>query len=290
MNEYWTKAVLTLCGAAAVAVLVANSLRATEAPLDTLTYYAGDDPHGAKDCVQKLGIRSAPLLLQEVRKERHLRCDIVTALASLGPPAAPALIHAFGDSSPLVRLAAVRAFLSLRGDLEPQAPAASRPLLVLTRDPNVEIRYAAALAWRRMGATRVQAIPALISALAPDELGFDDESACIRMVAAQTLGRIGPEAAAAATALLSTLHEPPSELRKEALVALWRITQDTGWIEAELGRMLADPDCRARSAAVVAVHRISREAPLSACVISEAEINRDVDPVCESQGSRPDTF
>jgi HEAT repeat protein len=269
-NDYWTKAALVVCGIAAVAALIVARQRPREEPGDLLTYYSVENTGPVVACLRALGSRSVPVLLEQIRKEKLLRSDIVAQMTTLGPDAVPYLVAAFDDSSPKVRLAAIRTFVSLRGDLERHAVKAVPPLLKLMRDPNVEIRYTAALAWRRLEMSRIQAVPALIQILRASELDPDDDLICLRMVAVQTLGRIGPEAAAALPDLARVLREGASDVSKEVLVSLWRITQDTTWIQAELARMLADPDAGTRSEAAAAARRLCREAPLDPCLLTEA--------------------
>ena len=157
--------------------------------------------------------------------------------------------------------------------MEREAALAAPALLKLTQDPNPEVRYVAALAWRRLGAQRIRSVPVMIDALRGNPFAFDDdESLCLRMVAAQSLGQLGPEAAAAIPELLRVLDDAPTAVCKEALVALWRITYDTAWFNAELSRHLTAPDLRTRLAAAVAVRRLTREAPLSGCVREAADL------------------
>jgi HEAT repeats len=270
IRKHWAEAVLILCGMGAIGVLLTALLQPTEPPWEGAS--CSDD--GNQECwptICQLGPRAVPILLQKIRKGRTFQSDIGVALASLGPGAVPGLVAAFQDRNDRVRLAAVRAVASLRGDLEPQADFVTPRLIKLFRDPNIEIRYTAALALRRMGPSKVQAIPALTDALAIQDMRARGNPAQIQQVAAHVLGKIGPDASGAIPVLTRMLKHPSSNVGQEAAVALWRITHDTNLIEGELSRMLDDTNVTARIAALAAMRRIRRETTLAPCLIEKAE-------------------
>ena len=112
MKNCWIKAALALFGLGALAALLVTQPRRKDPLFDPVLYEALPESKATRACVEKLGANSVPLLLDEVRKENHLRSDIVTALATLGPVAVPPLVAGFASDSSVVRLAAVRYLFS----------------------------------------------------------------------------------------------------------------------------------------------------------------------------------
>ena len=83
------------------------------------------------------------------------------------------------------------------------------------QDPDVEVRSRAAEALGKIGPEAAAAVPALTTAL-------QDPDVDVRMEAAWALGCIGPEAAAAAPALSNALQDPVVDVRSEAAVQALR--------------------------------------------------------------------
>jgi HEAT repeat protein len=271
IKAHWAEAVLILCGIGAIDLLLTTERRSSEAPSELDAWYSDGPAQQTFASAPPTGPEAVPMLLEQMRRANSFRSDLMAALTSLGPAAVPSLVAAFEDRDDRVRLTAVRAFASLRGNLETQAPVAMPGLIKLLGDPNREIRYGAALGLVRMGPSRMQAIPALRAALTFNEREPSLGSARVQQVAAYVLGKIGPGATVAVPELLSLMDYPSPDVRLEAAVALWRITKETNLVVPELRRMLTETNPMMRDAVYAAVRRIGRETRLDPCLISEAE-------------------
>jgi HEAT repeat protein len=139
----------------------------------------------------------------------------IHALGHFGKSAAsslPPLIVALRDSDPHVRLLAALAIQ----EIDPKNPAFVPVLIAAMRagDGRVLLDVAA------MGAAGAWAVPTLIELLA-------HPLPQVRALAAQTLGRIGPPAAAAKTALDVATHDSNPAVQQAAHTALDRIHSES---------------------------------------------------------------
>jgi HEAT repeat protein len=126
----------------------------------------------------------------------------------------------------------------------PKASAAVPALIKLVNDPNAEVRFSAVLALRYMGTEVVQAIPALSSALNDNAIGLrrPGNDFQVREMAAQVLGRIGPDARMAVPGLRRMLSDTNAPTRQEAMLALWRIDHDTNLVSQAVAEVEHAPD------------------------------------------------
>src|SRR5439155_1426082 len=104
----------------------------------------------------------------------------------------------------------------------------------------------------------------LAPAQSPSEIAhlrteLHDKSPTKRKYAAGALGRIGPEAKAAAHELARLLKDPDAGVRQAAAEALGR-TEPTTATVVELSRLLKDPEAGVRTSAVFALGAIGPEA------------------------------
>jgi hypothetical protein len=122
------------------------------------------------------------------------RADLVRAIGSFGPSAAPAirvLATALADSDADVRAAAAWACSQVGKSGVPAVPALAKALA----DASPRVRDLAAVALKNIGPGAVEAVPALILAL-------DDPVDYVRFPVADAIGAIGPPASAAVPALI----------------------------------------------------------------------------------------
>ena len=230
-----------------------------------------DDAQIARDAIQRGGCESVHTLLAQMRAGPSFRWKLLGALSSVGSRLVPELVSAFDHPDERVRLAAIRAFTAMPGDLRRHGLCAAPGLAKALWDSSLEIKYAAALAWERLDASRTEAVPGLVRALSAHETLGNDDAVRLQQLAAHLLGRIGPAAASARPQLTTLLDHPSSNLRQEALVALWRMTQDRERIVARIAAMLEETNMAARMAAAAAVRRLSDELCLDPALIDAAE-------------------
>ena len=177
----------------------------------------GNDSEQARNAADILGAflepASVPLLataLQRTELSAEARSHITAALARLGHrDANPALSAAMADSNPEVRLAAVAAWVEIRGQID------AAPAIPLVADSEVAIRRkaAAVIGYVRDGGGRV----------ALEERLASDDDAAVRRNAAWALGQIGDEQSR--VALEEALLDPSGLVRMTARVALRKVRQ-----------------------------------------------------------------
>jgi HEAT repeat protein len=145
--------------------------------------------------------RVAELATELAHGDPDARRRVAYALGDLGLNGLPTLITVVGDPHPAVRRSAVVAL----GIIGPQAVLAVPALITTLRDPDPSVR--------------ASAVRSLGEMVAVDDLGpasaevvrvvaelLNDLDADVRLVTIQTLGRIGPAAAAALPALMEVLR------------------------------------------------------------------------------------
>jgi HEAT repeat protein/lysophospholipase L1-like esterase len=213
-----------------------------------------------------------PLLeaLKDPSEER--RAAAARGLATLGEAAAPAvsaLATALEDSSHLVRAAAAWAL----GDVGPAAASAVPALVPLLRDRDPFVRAGAAFGLGGIGAAAKPSIPGLIAGLSDlDErvrwraadalakIGLEPDSTDLlvplvrdaagpgRGLAAEALGRLGPEARVAVPELIAATSDPRPDVRWRAIWALGQIGPTAVAAVPTLRADLTDPEVRWRAA------------------------------------------
>jgi HEAT repeat protein len=158
---------------------------------------------------------AVPALAEALKdSETYVRQRVVFALGRIGRdanPAVPALVEVLrNDKEEFVRVTA--AYALGRIGLE----ARTVPDLLEACKGVAGLNARAALRQIGPGAEGKAAVPALIKALG-------DEKWSVRAIAAECLGRLGPDAGAAVPALLKLLKDEHSEVRGDAAEAVGRI-------------------------------------------------------------------
>jgi hypothetical protein len=169
-------------------------------------------------------------------------------------PAASAIIRAMHDPYPFVRWAAARTVGKIRPPDEenatPPLPDKAVPALAaLLKDPDIDLRLAAARTLELYGTKAARAIDALIYSL---KVGDPD----IRRAAMQTLLAIGPTAHKAIPALIALLSNDEAQLRQAAAETLGRFGPAARSALPALRKLLRDSDVEVRKAASEAVLNI----------------------------------
>ncbi len=126
------------------------------------------------------------------------------------------LVQQLLSRDPSTRLKAIKGL----ADLGPAARGAGPALVVAMADPDPDVRRGAVAAFR-LALPNVKPPDALIKAVASDLTNPDPN---VRLVAARTLGRIGPAAAAAARDLDALRGDPDPDVRRAAIEALARVS------------------------------------------------------------------
>lgn len=214
------------------------------------------------------------------------RVEAETALAAIGAPALPALTAILGDSSVESRLHALQALRKMG----PGALEALPAMIARFTDEDAGVRVDAGFAVSALGKV---AVPALRSILRDPGV-----SGPMAVAVANSLGRIGPDAASAAPELVSLLarddsradakvalhgchvyrglrnealpslmealrSDPNPVVRSEAAITMGLIGPDSAHDSAGLLRKAAaDPDPRVREAAQSAIKRLESPLPI----------------------------
>jgi HEAT repeat protein len=143
------------------------------------------------------------------------------ALRKSGRLAVPALIEALGTEVPATRVKAARTL----GCLGEVAGEAAPALTTALHDNDPDVRLAAAKGLWNVTKT-ADVVPALVELLevkgAPDPEASETRRRLLQTVM-EALGRIGPPAAAAASALTAMTKDNSRHIRESALVALGKI-------------------------------------------------------------------
>jgi HEAT repeat protein len=153
--------------------------------------------------------------------------------------AAQALVRALADSDRYVRWTATRALgrLGPIGEVKQGAVAALARIL---RDPDLEVRTAAAVALKEYATDASPAVPSLARAV---KEGGDTET---RLAAIRALVAIGEEAVPAIPSLAEALADPKVPIRQEAAAALGTFGKASIAAESQLLRALDDSDATVR--------------------------------------------
>jgi HEAT repeat protein/lysophospholipase L1-like esterase len=161
------------------------------------------------------------------------------ALGRVGPAAGPAwprLLHLLHDEDPLVRAGAAYAL----GEIGSGATRAVPGLIARLADLDERVRWRAADALGKIG-PGTGAVDALAK-LVRDAAGPG------RGLAAEALGRVGPEARSAVPDLIAATSDPRPDVRWRAIWALGRIGPAAAQAVPALRAALADADLRWRAA------------------------------------------
>lgn len=234
----------------------------------------GAEDHEAFDALAECGTSAVPALLRALRDEDpRLRQRAALALSHVGRPAVPDLIRALDDGTPSVRAGAAKALGWMGPDARESIPAlgarlhdpetfvarlagtalqsigpASVPVLAeALKDQDDGIRLSAAETLERMGPEGRDAVPALAEAV-------KDPSTSVRLHSTLALTAIGPPASAAVGVLTTVMeHDASVDVRLSAAVALWKIQGRPELALRGLEALARDPLARCRRAAVAAL-------------------------------------
>ncbi|MBL8850459.1 MAG: HEAT repeat domain-containing protein [Planctomycetaceae bacterium] len=173
--------------------------------------------------------------------DRESRIAAADALRELGEPAAtavPALTSVLGDLHPGVRQSAARAL----GHMGDAGQSAVPPIEDLLDDPELSVRMAAAWSLRELDPAGEKYVPVLIKAMREGEGGT--------IVA---VGNLGPDGDWAVPTLTTLLQDRRPGVRRLAAEALGKIGPDAA-ARTALERAARDSDDRVREAATAALH------------------------------------
>lgn len=213
-----------------------------------------------------IGPVAIPYLLEALKhRNGDVRSVTTVALGLLGgwsEPVVPALTEALEDRDPTVRFSAARA-LEYTGRNDPKVARALAG--VLLKDANKDVRAEAAGSLRRrFGPAADNVLPALIRAM-------KDPEPDVRRAAAGTLGQIGPPAKAAAPHLIEALEDKHRPVRGAAAYALRGVRSKAPQaIEALLATAKdGDEHEDVRVKALRALHAIAPQAPETRQALTE---------------------
>ena len=166
-----------------------------------------------------------------------------------------ALMSATADSDVRVREAAARGLGRLGPAGAAVSPRVRSALASFAQSPVAELRIAGLEGLVNNGAPATVVVPAARSALG-------DSAPNVRLTAARTLERFGPEAKAAVPDLVRTLSDPVAFVRSASASAIGEIGPELA--RAPLARALKDPSVSVRQEAAHALegfHRAGKEDP-----------------------------
>jgi HEAT repeat protein len=174
----------------------------------------------AIETLREIGADAAPSLIDSLSDgDPQVRQDVAFALGLLnekGKAGVPRLVELVESDPELrVRIGAMRAFQTMRGDALPAVPV----LIKALKDPEAEIRVEAAESLGRIAffGDADEAVVALIASLQ------EDRDANVRSESTEALGRIASKARNAIPALLKAKSDPDEGVRQQADEAIQRI-------------------------------------------------------------------
>lgn len=167
--------------------------------------------------------------------EQRLRNSALRALGMMGEKAVPPLTEVLDNKSARARLGAAKAL----GEMGPAAREAVPKLRAALADKDPEVQLQAVITLGRLGRTAGPAALELAEVLA-DAKRIDGH----RLMAARSLGLIGPEARKAVPALNATLEDANQVLRAEAALALYFVEPGHKKPAATLSAILANPEAK----------------------------------------------
>ena len=221
-------------------------------------------PQASSERLLRTGLEKARgPVADSLRRDRDVRVRLaaVEALETLGSfaePAAPALVQAMGDPDRFVRWSATRAL----GELSPRKGTMAGFIRGL-RDPDVDVRLAAAEAIRRYGpkATDTEAVgPAAADVVAALSATVGRGDVEVRVAAINTLRAVGAREPSAARALVAALDHPDVRVRRAAASALGPLGSDTDQVIGALQAAMRDEEAEVRQAASDALLDITQRA------------------------------
>ncbi len=214
------------------------------------------------------------------------------AEASLGPESQTpevlaALIELLQDQDTQIRTAAARAL----GRMGTKAREAVPDFAEALHDPEPIVRAAAAQALGKMGPEAKEAVPALIKALGDkssyaqrqvfntgprgDIVAFGNRDVYVRVVAAEALGKMGPEAADAIPALQALLKDEQASVREMGAEVLGQMGEQAAAAIPALRELLRDEQVPVRTKAAEVLGRMGPNAKEALPTLAETLYDKD---------------
>lgn len=208
------------------------------------------------------------------------------ALVKIGAPAVSVLVQEMETKEPSIAIAAAKVLGEIGTAAKPAQPALRRAL----KSPRADLRRAAAEAlvrtvpdammvrfWletlrdKELADVGLQALGLIGKAAVPGLAEvLSDKEPFLRSRAAEALGRIGPEAASSAAALIGLLRDDDADTRTRAGAALVSIRPASEELAKPFGTVLKDKNEACRVLAIATLAGIGWEAKVSVPLLSEA--------------------
>ncbi len=226
------------------------------------SWHTGGNGHGGVP----ISSRSIDDLVHSVVNDPEPAClDAAYALGRIGEGAAPALMDAleadYGDAAPAGevsygRLAAADRPEQIRRNISYALATIGGPavpaLAEAAAHPRWSVRDAAVETLGDIGPDAAAGVPALLKALG-------DESQQVRRHASEALGIAGQDGAEAVPGLIDSLDDPDEVIRRNATLALARIGKGAEEAVPALKGILGDEDRYVRGKALEALRRIGSD-------------------------------
>jgi HEAT repeat protein len=206
-------------------------------------------------CLGRLGTNAAPAASALARalsdREGAVRIYAVASLSHIGKAAVPSLVRVISGKDGPARMAAIEALGRMRLEAVESIPV----LLEALDDPEPGVRAAASFSLGLIGAPAIPGLVAVILQGKPPPR--DSALASLRSMTRPIELRVFRTAdEATIRALVSLFHAPWPEARLVAVQVLDRIPTKARAAEAELRKLLDDPDEAVREAARALVERM----------------------------------
>ncbi len=204
-----------------------------------------------------------------MKPSRIAACLIITLFALWSVPASGQQdpVAAIKDGNVAQKLQAVRAIQNLPAEAKKNAVP---QLIQLLKEPDENVRVAAASALQRLGGL---ALPVLV-----DLLKEPKEDKNVKIYAASIIGDIGPSAKGSIPDLVDALKDPDVILRVNLIHALGGMAPEAKDALAPLQEALKDGSAAVRSSAAFALGRFGANAAAAAGTLNELK-EKDPSPV-----------
>lgn len=159
--------------------------------------------NAAADALASVPRQSLPALIQMLNSADHLdharAAQVVARIGAQAKAAVPALVAVLGETPDAADKAVVEALGSIGPDAGPAVPALMR---MLREKPDIERQTALIYALGEIGAASEPAVPLIVETVRDPR----DNSQFLNVSAAEALGKIGPGAKSAVSALIVALN------------------------------------------------------------------------------------
>ena len=247
--------------------------------------------------------QAIPALIEALNDEDvYVGSEAAYALGAIGPEAVPALMEALKDESEDMRGNAADAI----GQIGPEAGSAVPALIEALKDESENVRWRVAATLGEIGQGAKAAAPALIEALKDENVRLDAAVALISIVpeeakyaipvlvetlkeergyeqqiAAEALGRMGPDAKQAVPDLIRTLADENEYVRFAVVVALGDIKSSADEVVPVLILHLKDSDSDIQCAAARSLGKFGADALPGLAKAQAAMDNPEAEPLIE---------